>query len=70
MRKIMNREKINIDTSEEMTPVKNCDKKFLSGSDRIWNNTLFMSAISVIITVLASNFLGDGLRDAADPHAK
>ena len=70
MRKIMNREKINIDTSEEMTPVKNCDKKFLSRSERIWTNTLFMSAISVIIAVLASNFLRDGLRDAADPHAK
>jgi len=31
---------------------------------------LFIPAISVIITVLAFNFLGDGLRDAADPYAK
>jgi peptide/nickel transport system permease protein len=26
--------------------------------------------IAVVITVLAFNFLGDGIRDAADPYAK
>lgn len=30
---------------------------------------LMIPAIAVIITVLAMNFLGDGLRDAADPYA-
>ena len=27
-------------------------------------------ALAVILTVLAFNFLGDGIRDAADPYAK
>lgn len=27
-------------------------------------------AIAVILTVMAFNFLGDGIRDAADPYAK
>jgi peptide/nickel transport system permease protein len=26
--------------------------------------------IAVVLTVLAFNFLGDGIRDAADPYAK
>ena len=29
---------------------------------------LFTPAIMIVITVLAFNFLGDGLRDAADPY--
>ncbi|MEE3228594.1 MAG: ABC transporter permease subunit, partial [Chloroflexota bacterium] len=29
---------------------------------------LFIPAIYVIVTVLAFNFIGDGLRDAADPY--
>ena len=29
---------------------------------------LMLSAIPVIIAILAFNFLGDGLRDAADPY--
>ena len=29
---------------------------------------LFLPGLAVIITVLALNFLGDGLRDAADPY--
>ncbi len=31
---------------------------------------LFLPGIAVIIAVLAFNFLGDGLRDAADPYAR
>lgn len=31
---------------------------------------VFWPAVAVIITVLAFNFLGDGLRDAADPYAR
>jgi peptide/nickel transport system permease protein len=31
---------------------------------------LFGPAVSVILTVFAFNFLGDGLRDAADPYAR
>lgn len=31
---------------------------------------VFAPAIAVILTVLAFNFLGDGLRDAADPYAR
>lgn len=31
---------------------------------------LFMPALLVVITVLAFNFLGDGLRDAADPYGR
>jgi len=31
---------------------------------------LFGPAVSVILTVFAYNFLGDGLRDAADPYAR
>jgi peptide/nickel transport system permease protein len=30
---------------------------------------LLLPGIAVVITVLALNFLGDGIRDAADPHA-
>jgi peptide/nickel transport system permease protein len=30
---------------------------------------LFAPGIAVVIAVLALNFLGDGLRDAADPYA-
>jgi peptide/nickel transport system permease protein len=30
---------------------------------------LLMPMVCVIITVLGFNFLGDGLRDAADPYA-
>jgi peptide/nickel transport system permease protein len=29
---------------------------------------LFAPGLTVVITVLAMNFLGDGLRDAADPY--
>jgi peptide/nickel transport system permease protein len=31
---------------------------------------LLLPALAVIVTVLALNFLGDGLRDAADPYAR
>ena len=31
---------------------------------------VFWPAVAVISTVLAFNFLGDGLRDAADPYAR
>jgi peptide/nickel transport system permease protein len=31
---------------------------------------VFAPAIAVIVTVLAFNFMGDGLRDAADPYAR
>ncbi len=31
---------------------------------------LFLPGVVLIVTVLAFNFLGDGLRDAADPYAK
>jgi len=30
---------------------------------------LMIPALAVIVAVLALNFLGDGLRDAADPYA-
>ena len=30
---------------------------------------LFLPGLAVVIAVLALNFLGDGLRDAADPYA-
>jgi peptide/nickel transport system permease protein len=30
---------------------------------------LFWPGVAVVVTVLALNFLGDGLRDAADPYA-
>ncbi len=30
---------------------------------------LLIPALALIITVLALNVLGDGLRDAADPHS-
>ena len=30
---------------------------------------LLLPGVAVIITVLAFNFLGDGLRDAADPYS-
>jgi peptide/nickel transport system permease protein len=29
---------------------------------------LMISALAVVVAVLALNFLGDGLRDAADPY--
>ena len=31
---------------------------------------LFIPAIFVILTILAFNFVGDGLRDAADPYSR
>jgi peptide/nickel transport system permease protein len=31
---------------------------------------VFAPAVAVILSVLAFNFLGDGLRDAADPYAR
>jgi peptide/nickel transport system permease protein len=31
---------------------------------------LFFPGVAIIITVLAFNFVGDGLRDAADPYAQ
>jgi peptide/nickel transport system permease protein len=31
---------------------------------------LLTPGIAVVIIILAFNFLGDGLRDAADPHAR
>jgi peptide/nickel transport system permease protein len=31
---------------------------------------VFAPAIAVVLTVFAYNFLGDGLRDAADPYAR
>jgi peptide/nickel transport system permease protein len=30
---------------------------------------LFLPGLAVVVAVLALNFLGDGLRDAADPYA-
>ena len=30
---------------------------------------LLLPALSVVVVVLAFNFMGDGLRDAADPYA-
>ena len=29
---------------------------------------LFLPGLAIVVTVLAFNFVGDGLRDAADPH--
>jgi peptide/nickel transport system permease protein len=29
---------------------------------------LFLPGLGVVLAVLSLNFLGDGLRDAADPH--
>jgi peptide/nickel transport system permease protein len=31
---------------------------------------LLLPVVAVIITILAFNFMGDGLRDAADPYAR
>jgi peptide/nickel transport system permease protein len=31
---------------------------------------MFSPAVAVVLTVFAFNFLGDGLRDAADPYAR
>jgi peptide/nickel transport system permease protein len=31
---------------------------------------LMVAAVPVVIAVLAFNFLGDGLRDAADPYSQ
>jgi peptide/nickel transport system permease protein len=31
---------------------------------------LLIPALAVVVSVLALNFLGDGLRDAADPYAR
>ena len=36
----------------------------------VFSPWVFAPAIAVIISVLAFNFLGDGLRDAADPYAR
>ena len=30
---------------------------------------LFLPGLAIVVTVLAFNFVGDGLRDAADPHS-
>ena len=37
-------------------------------SRRPW--LIWFPGLSILITVLAVNFLGDGLRDALDPHGK
>ncbi len=29
---------------------------------------LFLPAVAIIVAVVAYNFIGDGLRDAADPY--
>jgi len=34
------------------------------------NPWLLMPVVFIVLTVFAFNFLGDGLRDAADPYAK
>ena len=31
---------------------------------------LFLPGLAIVVTVLAFNFVGDGLRDAADPYAQ
>ena len=31
---------------------------------------LFLPGVAIIVTVLAFNFVGDGLRDAADPYSQ
>ena len=31
---------------------------------------LFLPGVAIVVTVLAFNFVGDGLRDAADPYAQ
>jgi peptide/nickel transport system permease protein len=31
---------------------------------------VLLPALAVILTVMAFNFVGDGLRDAADPYAR
>jgi peptide/nickel transport system permease protein len=31
---------------------------------------LFIPALFVVVTILAFNFIGDGLRDAADPYSR
>jgi peptide/nickel transport system permease protein len=31
---------------------------------------LIFPGVFILVTVLAVNFIGDGLRDAFDPHAK
>jgi peptide/nickel transport system permease protein len=31
---------------------------------------LLVPALSVVVVILAFNFMGDGLRDAADPYAR
>jgi peptide/nickel transport system permease protein len=31
---------------------------------------MFMPGLAVVIAVLAFNFVGDGLRDAADPYSR
>ena len=31
---------------------------------------LLLPALAVVITILAFNFMGDGLRDAADPYGR
>jgi peptide/nickel transport system permease protein len=42
-------------------------QSILAVSNAPW---LFLPGIAIIVTVLALNFLGDGLRDAADPYGK
>ena len=36
----------------------------------VFNLWLIIPAVLVILAVLGFNFLGDGLRDAADPYAR
>jgi peptide/nickel transport system permease protein len=42
------------------------------GKGNVQNNThlLYFPGLFILITVLAVNFIGDGLRDAFDPQAK
>jgi peptide/nickel transport system permease protein len=41
-------------------------QKVVSIADRPW---VLFPAAAIFITVLAFNFFGDGLRDAADPYS-
>ena len=40
------------------------------GQDPVRYRWLMIPAIPVIVAVMAFNFLGDGLRDAADPYGR